>query len=65
MMEASVFPERSLASLPCSSAAPMVEVATMGFAKFIGPASANVLGTVNAIVSTIVGSFIDVSFSTG
>ena len=41
------------------------EEATMGSAKFIGPASANVLGTVNAILSTIVGSFIDVSFSTG
>jgi hypothetical protein len=41
------------------------EDARIGSAKFIGPASANGLGTANAIASTIVVSFMDVSFSTG
>jgi hypothetical protein len=39
------------------------EWTTTGLAKFIGPASANVLGRANAIASAIVVSFMDVSFS--
>jgi len=66
MMGAGVIPERYLglaAMGTCRADSDASEWTTTGLAKFIGPASANVLGTANAIASAIVVSFMDVSFS--
>ena len=66
MMGASVFPERYLglvAKGACRADSDASEWTTTGLAKFIGPASASVLGRANAIASAIVVSFMDVSTS--
>lgn len=66
MMGASVFPERYLRLVviaACRADSDASEWTTTGLAKFIGPASANVLGGANAIASAIVVSFMDVPFS--
>jgi len=56
----------SVATGVCRVESDACEGATTGSAKFIGPsASAKVFGRANAIASTIVASFMDVSFSTG
>ena len=63
LMEPSAFPPRSpvlfaLWSRPVDGC----EETTVGSAKFIGPASTEVLGPANAIASRIVGPFMDIPF---